>query len=50
MKINLYTKLVGGRMNTQTKEENNKLMSQIPEDDEGFMTGTFTITVSWEQE
>lgn len=31
-------------------EKYNKLMSQVPEDDEGFMTGTFTITVSWEQE
>ena len=31
-------------------DEYNKLMSKIPEDDEGFMTGTFTITVSWEQE
>lgn len=31
-------------------ERYNKLMSQVPEDDDGFMIGTFTITVSWEQE
>lgn len=29
-------------------EKYNPLMKHVPEDDEGFMEGKFTITVSWE--